>query len=113
MFLVSVEGPVHSSVSADLAGVVPGIAPPANNAEVELPIPAPTNLAVANDACAAQLVPSQDSVNAVVEPVDPPKAKAADCVPAGPFELPIPLLPVFSELTAVQLDPSYEFVVAI
>jgi hypothetical protein len=63
----------HSSVADETAPVLP---PPAN-ADVCKPVPPKLDLAVAKAVVVVQLVPFQDSVNPVGDPLSPPKAKAA------------------------------------
>ena len=91
--------PLYCSVFA----VIPGFAPPEDNADVDVPAPATPLVAVFKLLTSVQELPFQSSVFAVSLGADPAKAKASVFVPA--VALPKLSLPVFKSATSVQLDP--------
>jgi hypothetical protein len=74
---------LHLSILLLLLSTVGGFLPPKAKADVCVPQPAKTNLAVFKlPGEVAQLVPSYSSVAPVTAGTSPPKANAAVCVPA-------------------------------
>jgi len=81
--------------------------PPNASPEVLVPAPPKSCLAMFKLFTSDHEVPFQFSVNDVTPGKPPPKHKAAVCIPDAPGLF---VLPVFKELTEVQLVPFYDSV---